>query len=448
MPKISKKRAYFIVVYAVIWILFFVVSPYIKEYINSYDKIKNRMYSDFEGFGKSLEEFDSNLSRLLVLDNYEFSGQKEFINRNRVVSFWSSSFDAASLGKTNSYPQYLFTYLDANDVINNVLKDGRLEQNEKEYLDMLYKYNQELIDEYKNVMGILYYTEWNYEKTRELQDNIVDIYNQYSSRAESLLNSSKYNLVKGYKGNFQDVDFEKVESYCKGVFSVLVKDQLLKYDNREELNADKYIFRTYKERDFTEAEPQVFGKSLIDAVDYTVEYDKKTKEVAVMAVSYSVTSQTQKYKENELDEMVNNVVNKFNTKALNYDKEVKYDDEKNIEYIRYLYIEKSNDVYDEMKKIDVVIQAHGLISSFKIVYPYDEEITLPILTKEEIQERINKEAKIEDIFMVRNLKGKIVYEIHLNYNNTLYAAVFDGNDGTLEYYGREIRNYSKYQRHF
>mgnify|MGYP000988660909 FL=1 len=125
-----------------------------------------------------------------------------------------------------------------------------------------------------------------------------------------------------------------------------------------------------------------------------------------------------------------------------YDKKIKYDDEGKINYITYSYIKKVNDVYDEMKKIKLILESHGLISTFEIVYPYEEEMVMPEISREDIMAKLSKEAQVMDIMMIRNMEGKIEYEAVLKYADILYSAVFDGSSGELKYFGQNLRNYN------
>ncbi len=430
LDKKVKKIIYIILLY----IVMFTASHYIRDYLEIDNQLKTRMYHNFQDFGTSLEELNDNIAQILVLDKYNFDKEKEFIDSDDLGSFWRSKFKASDLGKGKAFHDFDDIYSQMNTVIRNILEDGKLSREEKNYLQTLYNYNGELIEGYKEIMGEVYYEEWAYEKMSEIKKSIVEIYNQYSEKAENTLNSTEYIFLKYYKGDFKDVSFEEAERYSKEIFSIIVKDQELKYDNRDEINAQKYIFRTYLEKDFTTPTP-------IDQIDYTVEYNKDTKEVSLQAVSYRVPSRTHNYKETELDAMVNELVDKFNTKAFNYEKKINYDDENNIEDIRYSYIEKTNGVYDEMKKIDIVIQPHGLVSSFKLIHSDNKEVILPKLSKEEIINKVNKEAEVTDVLLIRNIEGKVEYEVQLKYNNNLYSAVFDGNNGSETYYGRKLRNY-------
>ncbi len=435
MEKLDRKRVYSILLVLVVYSFMFITAPYIKDYITSYKDLKNRMYYDFKDFGESLEVLNSNLSRILVLEELNINKEYEYVSKDRLRNFQSSAFNSESLDRTSNFHDFIFMYSGTNSIIQNILRDETISINEKEYLETLYEYNNNLIEDYKSIIGVLYYKDWDYEKSNELRKNIVGIYNEFCSKADNLLDSPKYKLLKEYRGSFKEnsKEFEKIKAHCEIVFSKLVNDQTLEYDNRDKLNSDKYIFTTYEKRDETKP---------FDRVDYSVEYDKNTNEISVTAVSFSVFSKTPKYEEKELDSMVDDVVDKFNMGAFNYNKEVHYDNENSLEEIRYSYIIKNDNVYDEFERINIVIQPHGLINRFTIFYSSNKDIPIPKVSENEILSKINNNAEILDIFLVRNIKENVEYELHLNYRNTLYAAVFDGENGSLKYFSKDLRKYN------
>ncbi|HCJ56033.1 hypothetical protein [Lutispora sp.] len=77
-----------------------------------------------------------------------------------------------------------------------------------------------------------------------------------------------------------------------------------------------------------------------------------------------------------------------------------------------------------MKKIKLILESHGLASTFEIVYPYEGEIVMPGISREDILAKLNKEAQVVDIIMIRNMEGKIEYE------------------AVLKYFGQNLRNYN------
>ncbi|SET81847.1 hypothetical protein SAMN05660297_03604 [Natronincola peptidivorans] len=429
MEKIGKKRIGLFLGYIVIIIIFLNA----RTHFTANKRLENRMMNDFEAFGTALESLNEAITKILILDDYNFDKDREFINTNALINFRSSKYRAADIKKANSFYEYPFIYSDANTIIRNILADKTLSISQKEYLKALYDYNEELIKAYKEIWGVLYY-EWDFDKRRELEKQIADIYIDYSENAEVLLNTSQYDFLKDYKGDFPEADFKKAKAFSEEVFSKLVENESLEYNNREDKYADKYIFRTYLERDFG-------VRSINIDTEYTVEYDKKTNEVVVQAVSFTVPVNI-RHTERELDAMANDIVAKFDKNVWMYDKKIDYDDEDKIRSIAYSYIGKTDEVYDETKKIEVRLEVHGLISKFQIRYPYDEEIVLPTMSEEDILQRINKEGEIIEILIIRNVEGKMKYEVHFKYGSTIYGAVFDGEDGELNYFGRNIRDYN------
>ncbi|MBF8984092.1 hypothetical protein IZY60_11135 [Lutibacter sp. B2] len=427
----SNKKA---LCYIACWIIFLIVFYYGKGHVKGYDELRARMYNDFENFGTELEILNDHLSQTLVLNQHDFNKEKKFVNRNVMLNFWRSDNDAADLGKGKMFNHYTDMYLEVNDVIYNIVADEIITTAERKYLESLYTYNNELLKEYNHVVGDIR-TNWDYDKIRKSEKKIVKTYNDFSQKAENLLETPKYSFLKEYKGDFKEADCESAKSYCEEVFSKLVKDQTLKYNNKDEVNTEEYVFETSLKTGL----PTTLKELQSDDVEYKVSYDKETKKVVVRAVSYSTTPSIRKYTEDELDKMANDVISKFYKNASKYDKNIDYEKGRKIDYIKYYYMEKTNGIYDETKKIEMNIEAHGLVSNLEIMHPNEQEIIMPTISKEEIVAKIDKDAEIIDCIVVRNIEGKTDYVVHLRYKDTLFEAVFDGETGNPEYYGREIK---------
>lgn len=402
-----------------------------------YNNIKSRIYDDFIEFGNSLESLNDSISKILITDNKDLKDMdvkevKSLIKSDRIVS---------RLDKEKIIYDYNFMYVTIDEVIKNILSDELITMSEEKYLETLYDYNNELITELKNILGDLYNDDnYDFEKRKKVEKKIIKIYSRYSKMADSLLESKKYRFLKDYEGDFtkeySTEDFEKVKLYCEEVFLKVVSNGYLKYNNKNEKNSQIYEFRTHSEEDH-------FNSPIDDDAQYVVEYNKKTKVINLDAVSYIIGSEDKIYTEDDLDDIVNNIIHKFNNKLTIFNRKVNYDSEEKmkIDRIDYSYIEKVDDIYDETKKVDITVQRNGMISSFEIMYPNNEKIVLPTITEEQILNKLNNKAKVKDVITIRNIEGKIEYEVHFRYKNVLYAAVFDGYDGKLKYYGRNIRIY-------
>lgn len=234
-----------------------------------------------------------------------------------------------------------------------------------------------------------------------------------------------------FSGNdFNEIGFEDAKKYCAEVFAKLVKDSTLLDDNGLEKNATTYIFKTKLSKEIS---------AMNEDLAYEVEFNKKTKEVSVIATSFTNTSKG--LTGQELDNAAKEIISKFKDSTFKKYKKVNLENASKIRNIEYSYIEEINGIYDEMKKIEIHLEREGLISRFKIRYPYDEKVIAPIISKEDILKKLEKGSEVIDVLTIRNIEGETEYEVHIKYKNTVYAAIFDGQTSELKYYGTEIRNY-------
>ncbi|MBZ9625814.1 hypothetical protein G9F71_023705 [Clostridium sp. FP2] len=407
---------------------------FIKPGHNYSMELKSRMFYDFRNFGTELENSNEQISQILKINNY--NKDKQLINREIVVDFSRSNSSAQHISNGKYYDDYWIMYLNVSETIKNILSDGLISPPEKKYLESLYSYNDELIKECKSILGNTYKDiDIDFDNKKKLEKNIIKIYNNYSKKSEELLNTEKYSFIKEYKGdfsgkNFNKLDFENAKKYCKETFLKIVKNTPLEEENSTEGNSDTYIFKT---------KSLPIDSIMEDGVEYKINFHKKTKEVSIDATRFTVPNYG--LTEKQLDKIAREMVLKFSNNAFRYDKKINYEKNTKIRSIEYSYIEEINGIYDEMKKIEICLERQGLISKFKIVYPYDKKIIAPTISKEEILKKIEKGSEVIDVLTIRNTEGKTEYEVHLKQNNTVYATVFDGQKGDLKYYGKDIRNY-------
>lgn len=405
---------------------------FLNYQFNHYQKYKGevqrRLYENFEAFGRSIEGLNDNISRILVMKDY--NSEREFMDVNVLNSFNSSSFIAQDLSKSSNVILYDRIYSRANGVISRILSDGMISEDEEKYLNTLYDYNNELIKEYKNIIGDLYDPR-QFKKLMKLMNNMTEVYNDFIQVAFDLANTEKYGFIKDYRGYFKDGDLESAKKYCEEVLSKLTPNKSLGMDTVFGENPDTYIFTT----------GNLNSDNLMkDEVEYDAIFNRKTKEVSISATGYMIknTGLTEK----DLDDRAKNIFSQFKSNLSLFDRKVIFDDKGKLDQITYSYIEKNNDVYDEMKKIEFTIQRQGIINNFKIVYPSDKQIALPPVSQKEILAKVDKKGEIAEVLLIRNVEGKMEYEAHIKYNGTLYAAVFDGENGDLKYFGRSLRNYN------
>ncbi|MTI65303.1 MAG: hypothetical protein FH753_01740 [Firmicutes bacterium] len=427
MKKIFNKGNFYLLV---LFIIIITARHYFVKYHDGYSELKDRLFYDFEDFASELETLNDNISQVLALNNFDFN--KEFINKNVIHNYMLSNYDAEELGDKLISNDYIDIYY-INDLMKNIVSDQTIGESERNFLKHLYSYNELLIKEHKKALGDY---KGDFDKQEKLKKDIVKIYNDYSKKADDLL-KSKYSFLENYKGDFNKGDFDNAKVYCEEIFSKLVKDKTLKYDKSNSENTDKYVFKTSLEN----------KGNLNNGTVYSVTFDKKTKSIIVKAIQFIKYSKDKNYIEEKLDTRANNIISRFNNNLSSSYKEIKYDKEGNIDSIKYSYIKIREGVYDKRKEIKLVLQSNGLITDFQIIYPSDEKIKMPRISKEEILNKINKEVEIIDILTVRNIKKEIEYEVHLKYNNRIYTAIYDGVDGELKYYGKELRNY-KYKKKY
>ncbi len=186
------------------------------------------------------------------------------------------------------------------------------------------------------------------------------------------------------------------------------------------------------------------GIDIGDETEYELTYDRTIKDIKINAVRYRTDQNDKLLNEKELDKIVQNIVNKFSDKVYLYDKEIKYDEASEvanvIDEITYRYIQKNDGIYLEGSKISITINKNKKITDFYLGNS-NKDIISPSITKKDIENKIDGE--ILDIITIVNQQGEVEYEVHIKEKDIIYAAVFDGYDGSLKYYGTDIRDYGK-----
>lgn len=425
---LSKKRTPRLISFILVIIFVFFFNHQTNHYQKYKSEVQRRLYDNFEAFGRSIERLNDNISRILVMRDY--SSDREFMDVDVLNRFNSSSFIAQDLSKSNNVIIYDRIYSRVNGVITRILSDGMISEDEGKYLNALYDYNNELIKEYKNNIGSLY-DQREYKKLMKLMNNMPEVYIDFLQVAFDLASTQKYGFVKEYRGDFKDGDLGAAKKYCEEVLSKLAPNKSLKMNAVFGENPNTYIFTT----------GNLNSNNLMkDEVEYNAVFNIETKEVSISATGYMIKNTW--LNEKDLDDRAKNVLSQFNSNLSLHNRKVIFDDKGKLDQISYSYIEKNNDVYDEIKKIEITIQRQGIINNFKIVYPSDKQIILPPISQKEILAKVDKKGEISEVLLIRNVEGKMEYEVHIKYNGTLYAAVFDGESGNLKYFGRNIRSYN------
>lgn len=437
--KLSKKKICIIIIDLMVLLSIYCSN----KYFDMKNAVNEDIYYNFEEFKEEVQALNENISCVLtVKDNYK---NKEFINKDKIWNYHRSNWMVEDIkGNLHMYKYIWNVYLYVDENIEVILSDNNINDKEREYLTTLEDYNNELLKECKKIMGKLYDEEvFDIDYEGKIEKKIIKKQHEFSKKADEILEQEKYKILIDYKLknkvaeniNIED-DFGQIKSYCEGVFSKVVPDTTLNYNNKDE-NKNEYVFKNYKERNYLE-------KNIYDETEYELTYDRTIKDIKINAVSYTTHQKDKVYNEQELDKIAQNIVNKFSNKVYLYDKEIRYDKESElanvIDEITYRYIQKNDDRYLEGSKISITIKKNKKITDFYLGNS-NKNIIPASITKKDIESKVDGE--ILDIITIVNTKGKVEYEAHIKYNGIIYAAVFDGYDGSLKYYGTDIRDYGK-----
>ncbi|MCC5911691.1 MAG: hypothetical protein JJT76_14795 [Clostridiaceae bacterium] len=422
----------------VMGLIVLVLSLYIKNNFVRHDQFNNRMYYDFQDFGIALEEMNESISSIFILQKDSFTKEKSFMDRKALLDYLSSKRYAADRGNFTRRHEYPSLYREVDRVIDNILLDGRVSPSEERYLKKLYAYNEALIHAHREALGDT--DDMNSEAWRNARDEIVTIYEEFSTIANDLIDSEEYSFLQDFKGDFEEVHFLRAKKFSEKVFSKAIPDQALPFDNREEKYTEKFIFSTHDDEDI-----RIYG--LNEETQYKVLYHKGSREVTLYSwrgIIPSNQNTSDMYTEKELDALAEEILAKFGDVGFLYDRSVTIDlESKKLQSITYAYIQKIDDVYDEQQKVELTLTNYGAVSKLYIVDHDDIEMKLPLVSQEEILEKLSPDTTVQAIFKVRNLQGEMEYEVHILYEGTTYGVIFDGDTGGLKYYGRERRNYNQ-----
>ena len=437
--KLSKNKTAIIIIDLLILFLICYSNNYIDKHKDMKKAVNQNIYYNLEYFKEELQNLNKNISSVLtVKDNYN---NKEFISRG-VIRSYSRSNDI--VGKINGkyYNDYIGDiYRTVNENIESIISDNTIDDEELQYLMILEEYNNELLKECEKIMGKLYdQGVWDYKYQKKIEKKILKTQSEFSKKADEILNQEKYKILIDYKSKNKvaentiiEEDFKQIKKYCENVFSKVIIDTTLNYNNKDE-NINEYVFKTHKKDNLQEF-------LIDDETAYELTYDRSIKDIKINAVRYITDQNNKLLNEKELDKAVQNIVDKFSDKVYLYDKEIRYDKEENvIDEVTYRYIEKNNDIYYQNSKISITINKNKKITDFYLGNS-NKDVILASITKKDIENKIDGE--ILDIIAIANTKGKVEYEAHIKDNNIIYSAVFDGYDGSLKYYGTDIRDYGE-----
>jgi hypothetical protein len=281
-------------------------------------------------------------------------------------NFYSDSnyYDANNQGNFYSDINYIFIYIHLNSVMAQIASDEILTASEKNYIKGLYNFTGALIKSHEQVIGHAVGDDSDYEKFLAFKKKVLKGYESFSKSAQTLLEKPEYRLLVNYQGDFGAFDVEHAEMVCKNLMAKVDKNQVLKYDDRNEVNLDTITFKTFDDKG------NVLDGNIIlsDKTEYDVRYQKSTREVTLSAgfttYPYSVN---QGKNEETLNQMAQKVAKSINENAVLISQKKSYDEKgKRIRSIQYVFTQKINGIQDVSKNIEVIVEAQGLISQIKL----------------------------------------------------------------------------------
>jgi len=401
----NKKFKYLIIILAALIIsLFFRLNP---DYLTSAD-LKRRMYSDFKSYEKEIESLNRKLLSIIIADNYDVN--KLLLNDEVIKNFLKSKNDASRIKNKSSGFDYDDVYRKYNEIIQNILDDGIINDTEKVYISTLYDYNKEIIK--------------NFNTEDKSYKNIIKSYVDFSSSADEILNTQRYEILKEYRDDFSDFDLKRSEAFIKDVFSKVVPGRKLNYNNMDDIYADSVIFTTLKDGNAIES-----GK-IYEEIPYQIEYNKNSREVHLRALGRIVPSYT--FSEEEIDVIVRDIITRLDYKGVLDEKSVSNIDVPQMSSIKYSYIYKADDVHDKQQDLNIELDSYGLVNSLYIIDSDDYKNTEFTDISETIR-HIEENSEINSIHKIRNISGELEYIIYINYKGTNYSMVMDGITGKYKY---------------
>ncbi|WMJ77312.1 MULTISPECIES: hypothetical protein [unclassified Sedimentibacter] len=381
-------------------------------------EFKERMYYDFKSYEEEIEGLDEKLSSIIIAN--EYNPNKLLLNVKTLNNFVKSKNNAARIGKYSLSYEYYDIYGRYNDNIEYIFQDGIINTSEQEYINNLYDYNKEIIQEFNIIMEPLNREDYT---SRQFYKNIINIYEEFSLNADEILNGENYSMLRNYSGDFSDFDTGRAEKFVKDIFSKVVPGRRLTYNNMDDLNDYRLLFATY------DAEEEINASAINNDPQYVIEYDKRSSEVYLRLVGR--VTPTYVLKEDEVDSIAQDIIKRLNYQGDLYEKTVSNFNIPQLASIKYSYINKKDDVWDKRQDMELELDSYGLVIQLHI-FDNDGNVKLDFIEISDITTLIQKQADINDIYKTRNIDGELEYIINVNYKDTDYNLIIDGTTGEFK----------------
>lgn len=406
----------------IILILAFIFVIYRNSDLKLGEDYRSRMYYDLKNYVREIEELNEKLSGILITEDYTNINEELYINDEILIGFERSRNDAGRIGNFDYINDYDDIYRRFNDNVGNISQDGITNSSEKEYINTLYDYNAELINIYKDILESSYGRGKDTDE-KKIINRITKAYNEFSNKADEILDTEYYSILKKYKGDFSNLDFERIEKLVDDIFSKVVPGRLLNYNNKADINSDKFIFTTHEDGE------KMDTGTVYQVPQYRIEYDKVSREIYLRLTGGIIPMYG--LEEEEVDSIAQDILERLNYEGSLYERTVDNFNIPQLSSITYSYINKIDDIWDQQQKIKLVLDSYGLVHELHM-QDRDDDKDLYFVDIKEILGKIHKEAKVNDIYRVKNIDGEAEYIVKLSYKGTNYDLVFDGVSGNLK----------------
>lgn len=302
-----------------------------------------------------------------------------------------------------------------------ILESDTVTDEDIEYLDLAYSY----MDEIQSIYETLY---MNGSPIAE-ENSFLDIngnkkaYTNFMQKTEELSEQPKYQTLlrdeenqslasEGYM--YSSADEKKAEEFSREIF----KKATGQSDKVQSLGFDygRYIFENMPEKN---NDDEIYHMEVsADSGDFFM----------YKSVRYSKGAITEK----KMDEMAADLISAITDKNyICYEKIPEYYDEKIPQEIKYRFIRKTEDIYNENRMIDITLDNYGQISYIEIFGVLKEEADIQTLQKPDISEEF-KQYDPEQIILVQNKDGGLQYHIYSDYKGDMYTTKIDADTMKME----------------
>lgn len=402
-------------------------------------KFNESFHISFNSFIQELQDINDDISKVLIseeqLEKYiENNKKKDETIRDFYVligqlEYFNRKYDRNYLERLWCARENLYEYI----------SDKNINAEEKEYMNLLLSYNQELLKEYRIILekNNLTYDFTTLGIKRKKIKHIEKIYMEFQEKANIIIDENKYKILEKTTTQTNldiqnDISVEEAKNICQEVVKKVLPDEgELLYEADKQRDTREYVFNSFSFSDIVKQ-----NKS-----PYKVYYDKKENSVNILLHCYSPG--TIKTGESILDNKSEEVVEKLGiTNYKNYSRNVYYKDKK-LDRIEYKYINFIDGVYNETEFVELEVFNDGKLHELKIRKPLENNtFSKPKLSRDEIMGKI-KNGDIKECILINTFKNQFEYEVHVDINGVNYGAVFDGNTGEEKYITRDIREYNK-----